>query len=146
MGYQGSAGHKLTRLVTQNFLPAPTQKNAFFAVFIPTSDVNSNYNSLNMRLRRQFDRGFLFDFYYRYSKSIDQLSSEGPGAQTNQTDPARPQNEHGPSDFDTKHYVSVFGLWDLPVFRTRADWIGRAFGGWQRKRILSAPQRVAPPP
>jgi len=91
-----------------------------------------------MQMRRQFSGGLQFNFYYRYSKSIDQLSSEGPGAQTNQTDPARPQNEHGPSDFDTKHYVSVFGLWDLPVFRTRADWIGRAFGGWQINGILSA--------
>src|SRR3989442_6639695 len=91
-----------------------------------------------MQMRRQFSGGLQFNFYYRYSKSIDQLSSEGPGAQTNQTDPARPQNEHGPSDFDTKHYVSVFGLWDLPVFRTRADWIGRGFGGWQIQRGLSA--------
>src|SRR5216684_1881138 len=135
-GYQGSAGHKLTRLVNQNFLQAPNP--AFFAVYIPTSDVNSNYNSLNLRLRRQFDRGLLFDFYYRYSKSIDQLSNEGPGAQTNQTDPARPQNEHGPSDFDTKHSFTVTGLWDLPIFRNRTDWIGKVVGGWQLNGILSA--------
>src|SRR5262249_3158592 len=50
LGYQGSAGHKLTRLVNQNFLQAPTQNNAFFAVYFPTSDVNSNYNALNARL------------------------------------------------------------------------------------------------
>ena len=135
-GYQGSAGHKLTRLVNQNFLQPPSP--SFFAVFIPTSDVNSNYNSLNLRMRRPFDRGLQFDFYYRYSKSIDQLSSEGPGAQTNQTDPARPQNEHGPSDFDTTHYVSISGLWDLPIFRGRSDWVGKVAGGWQINGILSA--------
>src|SRR5712664_664425 len=135
-GYQGSVGHKLTRLVNQNFLQAPNP--AFTAVFIPTSDVNSNYNSLNLRLRRQFDRGFQFDFYYRYSKSIDQLSSEGPGAQTNQTDPARPQNEHGPSDFDVKHSATLTALWDLPIFRGRTDWIGKVVGGWQLNSILSA--------
>jgi outer membrane receptor protein involved in Fe transport len=135
-GYQGSAGHKLTRLVNQNFLQASNP--AFFAVYIPTSDVNSNYNSLNLRMRRQFDRGFQFDFYYRYSKSIDQLSSEGPGAQTNQTDPARPQNEHGPSDFDTKHSFTLTGLWDLPIFRGRNDWMGKVAGGWQINGIFSA--------
>src|SRR5205807_399996 len=85
-GYQGSAGHKLIRLVNQNFLQKPNP--AFFAVFLPTSDVNSNYHALNMQMRRQFSGGLQFNFYYRYSKSIDQLSSEGPGAQTNQTDPA----------------------------------------------------------
>lgn len=136
VGYQGSVGHKLTRLVNQNFLQAPNP--AFFAVYIPTSDVNSNYNSLNMSLRRQFDKGFQFDFFYRYSKSIDQLSNEGPGAQTNQTDPARPQNEHGPSDFDVKHSVTLTGLWDLPIFRGRQDWLGKVIGGWQINGILSA--------
>src|SRR6266702_3804519 len=136
VGYQGSAGHKLTRLVNQNFLQPPNP--AFFAVYLPTSDVNSNYNSLNTRLRRQFDRGFLFDFYYRYSESIDQLSNEGPGAQTNQTDPARPQNEHGPSDFDAKHSFTASALWDLPIYRTRTDWVGKVAGGWQVNAIMSA--------
>src|SRR5216684_3056390 len=135
-GFQGSVGHKLTRLVNQNFLQQPNP--AFFAVYIPTSDVNSNYNALNTRLRRQFSGGFQFDFNYRYSKSIDQLSSEGPGAQTNQTDPARPQNEHGPSDFDTKHSATLTALWDLPIFRGRTDWIGKVVGGWQVNGIFSA--------
>src|SRR3989442_12373197 len=69
---------------------------------------------------------------------MSQQPNEGHGEQTIQPDPARPQNEHGPSDFDTKHYVSVFGLWDLPVFRTRADWIGRGFGGLEINGVLHA--------
>src|SRR5204863_88634 len=85
-----------------------------------------------------FDGGLLFDFYYRYSKSIDQLSNEGPGAQTNQTDPARPQNEHGPSDFDAKHSLTASALWDLPIYRTRTDWVGKVVGGWQVNTIVSA--------
>jgi hypothetical protein len=129
-------GHKLTRLVNQNFLQQPNP--AFFAVYIPTSDVNSNYNALNTRLRRQFSQGFQFDFNYRYSKSIDQLSNEGPGAQTNQTDPAHPQTEHGPSDFDSKHNFSLTSLWDLPFLRTRNDWVGKIAGGWQINGVLSA--------
>jgi hypothetical protein len=136
VGYQGSVGHKLTRLVNQNFLQQPNP--AFYAVYLPTSDVNSNFNALNARLRRQFNHGVLFDVQYRYSKSIDQLSNEGPGAQTNQTDPAHPQTEHGPSDFDSKHYISFTTLWDLPLFRSRTDWAGKLLGGWQINGILSA--------
>jgi len=135
-GYQGSVGHKLTRLVNQNFLQQPNP--AFFAVYLPTSDVNSNFNALNTRLRRQFNNGFLFDLQYRYSKSIDQISNEGPGAQTNQTDPAHPQTEHGPSDFDSKHSVSFSTLWDVPLFRSRHDWVGKILGGWEINGILSA--------
>jgi len=122
-GYQGSVGHKLTRLVNQNFLQKPS--NSWFAVYLPTSDINSNYNAMNLRLRRQFSNGFLFDTQYRYSKSIDQLSNEGPGAVTNQTDPAHPETEHGPSDFDAKHYLNFFTLYDLPFFRDKTHWTGR---------------------
>jgi hypothetical protein len=135
IGYQGSDSHKLTRLVNQNFLQPPSP--SFFAVYIPTSDVNANYNALNLRLRRQFSNGFSFDTQYRYSKSIDQLSNEGPGAVTNQTDPAHPQTEHGPSDFDVKHYVNFFALYNLPFFRNRSNWTGKLLGGWQVDGIMT---------
>jgi Carboxypeptidase regulatory-like domain/TonB dependent receptor len=135
VGYQGSVSHKLTRLVNQNFLQAPNP--SFFAVYIPTSDVNANYNALNTRLRRQFSHGLMFDLQYRYAKSIDQLSNEGPGAVTNQTAPAQPQTEHGPSDFDIKHNVSFFALWDLPVFRDQSTFTGKILGGWQVNGIMT---------
>lgn len=136
LGYQGSAGHKGTRLVNQRFLEPGSP--AFYAVYIPTSDVNSNYNALNVRLRKQLSHGLLFDANYRFSKSIDQLSNEGPGAQTNQTDPAHPQTEHGPSDFDVAHTFSVYALWDLPIFRNQSNFAGRVLGGWQINSILTA--------
>jgi hypothetical protein len=136
VGYQGNAGHKLVRILNQNFI-APVS-SAFFAIFFPTSDENSNFNSLNVHLRRNFTQGFLFDVYYRYSKSIDQLSNEGPGAQTNQTDPAHHQTEYGPSDYDATHYFRLYGLWDLPIFRSRTDWVGKVLGGWQFNSILDA--------
>ncbi len=129
LGYQGSSGHKLIRIVNQNFIFTPTNP-AIFATFFPTPDVNSNFHALNTRLVRRFAQGFEFVFSYRWSKSIDTLSSEGPGFGTNQTFPADLRLERGPSDFDATHQVLFNGLWDLPIFRNRNDWIGRAFGGW----------------
>jgi hypothetical protein len=106
-------------------------------VYIPTSDINANYNALNLRLRRQFSHGLTFDAQYRYAKSIDQLSNEGPGSETNQTDPAHPQTEHGPSDFDVKHNVSFFALWDLPFFRDQSHFTGKVLGGWEINGVMS---------
>src|ERR1700682_71862 len=134
-GYQGSVSHKLTRLVNQNFLQQ--ESPSFFAVYIPTSDINANYNALNLRLRRQFRDGLTFDTQYRYSKSIDQLSNEGPGSVTNQTDPAHPQTEHGPSDFDAKHYLNFYTLYDLPFFRDKSRLTGKVLGGWQINGLLT---------
>jgi hypothetical protein len=139
LGYQGSSSHKLIRLVNQLFVQSVIPANYFaFAVYIPTPDVNSNYNAMNARLTRRFARGFQFDVLYRWAKSIDTLSNEGPGAETNQTFPQDLRQERGPSDFDVRHSLNVSGLWDLPLFRNRRDFIGKAFGGWQIDGILTA--------
>ena len=139
LGYQGSSSHKLIRLVNQLFVQPVIPANYFaFAVFIPTPDVNANYNAMNARLTRRFSRGFQFDILYRWAKSIDTLSNEGPGAETNQTFPQDLRQERGPSDFDVKHNFNVSGLWDIPLFRGRRDFIGKAFGGWQIDGILTA--------
>ena len=135
IGYQGSSGHKGIRLVNQNFLEHGSP--AFFAVYFPTSDVDSNFNSLNVTLRRAFTGGLQFQVYYRYSRSIDQLSNEGPGAPTNQTDPAFPRTEFGPSDFDATHYFSGYVVWEPPIYRSGNDWKHKILGGWQFSSIVS---------
>ena len=139
LGYQGSSSHKLIRLVNQRFIEPVIPANFFaFAVFIPTPDVNANYNAMNARLTRRFSRGFQFDVLYRWAKSIDTLSNEGPGAETNQTFPQDLRQERGPSDFDVRHNLNISGLWDIPLFRNRRDFVGKAFGGWQIDGILTA--------
>ncbi|HEX7177415.1 MAG TPA: carboxypeptidase regulatory-like domain-containing protein [Pyrinomonadaceae bacterium] len=135
LGYQGSSGHKLIRLVNQNFLYP--NNPAFFAVFFPQPDVNSNYNGLNARLVRRFSAGTRFDVYYRFSKSIDTLSNEGPGAESNQTFPQDLRTERGPSDFDVKHYLVTSGVWELPFFRGRRDTLGKVLGGFQLSGIMT---------
>ena len=138
LGYQGSSSHKLIRLVNQRFVQPVIPANFFaFAVFIPTPDVNANYNAMNARLQRRFARGFQFDAVYRWAKSIDTLSNEGPGAQTNQTFPQDLRQERGPSDYDVRHLINVSGLWDLPLFRGRNDFVGKALGGWQIDGIMT---------
>ncbi|MBI3653293.1 MAG: TonB-dependent receptor [Acidobacteria bacterium] len=136
LGYQGSSSHKLTRLVNQNYL----YKNnpAFYAVYFPTPDVNANYNGMNLRLSKSFSRGLQLDAMYRFSKSIDTLSYEGPGFVTNQSYPQDQRFERGPSDYDVRHHFIVSGLWDLPILRGRNDWVGKALGGWQINGIYTA--------
>lgn len=139
LGYQGSSSHKLIRLVNQRQVQPVIPPNYFaFAVYIPTPDVNANYNALNARLTRRFSRGFSFDALYRFAKSIDTLSNEGPGAVTNQTFPQDLSQERGPSDFDVKHSLVISGLWDLPIFRNRRSGLARALGGWQLNGIVTA--------
>ncbi len=136
IGYQGSRTKNLIRLVNQNYIFARTNP-AFFAVYLPTPDVKSDYNALLATLERRFANGFQIQANYRFSKSLDNLSNEGPGFVTNQTFPIENRLERGPSDFDVKHNFNLFGLYDLPFFRKRDDLAGTLLGGFQFSGIVT---------
>ena len=140
--YQGASSHHLIRLLNQNFLypqTAGTQSSYFYAVYMPTPDVNSSYNALNVHVQKQLSRGFALSATYTWSKSIDIRSSEGPGAVTNQTDPVYAQTqEYGPSDFDARHRLTANGLWTLPIFTHGHGILHTALGGWQLGGIWTA--------
>lgn len=139
VGYQGSAGRKLIRLVNERFA-YPNDPGSFFAsgVFFPTPDTTSSYNALIARLTRRLARGFMFDMHYRFAKSIDVTSNEGPGAPTNPTFPLDVREERGPSDYDVRHHFVGSGLWEPPIFRNRRDALGSILGGWQLSGIVTA--------
>jgi hypothetical protein len=162
LGYQGSMGRKLIRTIDLNryypgdsfncvgcvnqkdevqeadangnrVTPRLTGNPNFDRIFFPLPDVNSSYNAMILRVTRQYASGFQIEGNYRWSKSID-TSSFGRGAQ--QSDPSDQRLNRGPSDFDVRHNFILSGLWDIPLFRGRKDFIGKAFGGWQINSIL----------
>jgi hypothetical protein len=143
VGYQATSGRHLVRLLNQNFIyassiPNSTVQAPFYAIYFPEPDTTSSYNALNVRVSRRFAKGLQLDGTYTWSKSIDYLSGEGPGAVTNQTDPANLNTERGPSDFDSRHRFVLSGLWDLPIFSSHKGLLGSIFGGWQLGSILTA--------
>lgn len=136
VGYQGSASRKLVRLVNQRFLfPGG---NVFSNVLFPTPDTTANYNALIARLSRQFSQGVSFDMNYRFAKSIDIVSYDGPGGGTNPTYPLDVRQERGPSDYDVRHNFIASGLWEVPFFRNRKDAVGSLLGGFMVSGILTA--------
>jgi hypothetical protein len=142
VGYQASLGRHLVRLLNQNFLypasnPVTGVSGPFSAIYFPTPDTSSSYNGMNVHLARRFAKGFQLDAVYTWSKSIDYLSAEGPGSQTNQTNPAFLPSEKGPSDYDARHRLTLNGLWEIPVFRSRKGLLGSLLGGWQLGGILT---------
>jgi hypothetical protein len=134
-GYQGSTDHHLIRIVNQNFLYP--NNPAFRPVYFPQPDVNSNYNALNLGLRRSFSAGWGLQANYRWSKSIDQLSNEGPGASSNQTWPQDQRTERGPSDFDATHSFTLAAQYELPWYKNRKSVAGALLGGFQISPILT---------
>lgn len=130
VGYQGSSSHDLLRIKDLIYF-YPIASTEIHNVFTFTPDTEANFNALLTQLQHQFSHGLMINFMYTYSKSIDDVSAEGPGFTTNQTYPIDLATERGPSDFDATHHVGVYGLWNIPIFQNRTDFLGKALGGWQ---------------
>lgn len=136
LGYQGSAGRHFVRILPLH-ITGSSRNNNIGAAYFASPDVNTSFNGMNARLQGRFLRQFNFDINYRYSKSIDTVSFEGPTGATNQSFPVDQREERGPSDFDVRHNISASGLWDIPVFRNKSTWTGKLLGGWQINGIVT---------
>ena len=147
--YEISGGHKIDRLVNLNYLyvqptypnplsPGSTYQPFANGILLMIPDVNSAYDALDARLSHQFNHGLFAQFAYRYSKSIDESSWEGPCACTNETYPQNLLSERGPSDFDITHYFTAVAVYQLPWLKNRHDLLSRAIGGWEFDPIVTA--------
>ena len=136
LGYSGSEGHHIVRLVNQNFLYANNPE--FYAVYFPMPDNNSNYNAGILTFRRPMDHGLQIIFNYRLAKSLDNSSFEGPGFVTNQTWPQNNRLNWGPSDFDVKHSITTAAVWDIPThFHQKNSLLAKIVGGWELSPIVT---------
>jgi outer membrane receptor protein involved in Fe transport len=134
LGYQGSAGHHLTRITNlAEFYPVLNPSVGQIFNFSP--DTNTSFNALTTQVEHRFHHGVSANVQYTFSKSLDQLSAEGPGFVTNQTYPLDDHTERGPSDYDATHNFRAYAVWDLPVFRARNDFMGKVLGGWELNGI-----------
>ena len=115
------------------------------SLFAWTSSGRSNYNALQVMLRRRASHGLTFDFNYTFSKSIDmgsdaervslfQGSFFGTGEIYN---PFSPGLFRAVSDFDATHQINANFVYQLPFGRGQqygANWnpfIDAIAGGWQ---------------
>ena len=99
------------------------------------TDAEQNYNALLVRLNRRFAQGYLVNTEYRFAKSLDTCSSD---SDCRQTYPFDQSTERGPSDYDVRHALKVYGTWQLPFFRDREDLVGTLLGGWDVSGIVTA--------
>jgi hypothetical protein len=100
--------------------------------------VNSNYNSLQVALKKQASHGLLFNVNYTYSHSIDNGSTWHSGATTANgaaagegytSDLTMPGLDRGNSLFDIRHRLVFNYVWQLPG-QNLHGFAGAVLGGW----------------
>ncbi|HEX4322166.1 MAG TPA: TonB-dependent receptor [Acidobacteriaceae bacterium] len=149
VGYVGIIGHHLTDPFWGNQDPAAGVDGPYDSVVgeggvlkITQTESNSNYNALQAVFRQRLTNGFELTANYTYSKSLTDdigfygVSNIGSGQyyQQNAYDMA---SEWGPAGMDTRHNISVTGVYDLPFGRGKmfgSGWnpiVNEALGGWR---------------
>lgn len=108
-----------------------------------TDGDNSNYNALQVGLRRRLYHGVLVSANYQYSHAISDGSNgggEGDGRENNNCRKC----EIASTDFDVRHNFSGSGIWILPFGKGQAflssapPVVNGLLGGWQFSGIVLA--------
>jgi len=109
----------------------------------------SNYNALQVELRRRFSGGLLLQANYTFQKTLDDISPGNAGINSEDQTRVAPfldnQNQHldyGRADFDQTHVFNLNAVYDLPFGKGKyflngsSGAVDRLVGGWQLGGIL----------
>jgi Carboxypeptidase regulatory-like domain/TonB dependent receptor len=167
VGYVGTKGTKLPRFIEGNpavFGPGATENNVdqrrlysgctlaqpspcnFASVGLISGIANSNYNALEMSLKKRFSHGLSMLASYTLSKTIDDVSSfniTGSASQSVAGENDLAQNpfdlgaERGRSMFDARNRFVFSYAWNLPFWKHADNWYQYALGDWQLNGITT---------
>ncbi len=130
--YYGFKGPACNNPLGVGFCPGSALNNQATSMFAWSSIGKSNYNGLQVSLRKQMSNGLQFDVNYTFSKSLDYTSNAtrlGYSSSTNVGAPGSrlanafsPASRYAVSDFDATHQINANWIAELPFGK------GRRFG------------------
>ncbi len=100
-----------------------------------TSNGNSNYHAGFLSVRKQLSRGLLFQVNYTYSHSFDTVGFTQENVFISPSDNFNPHRDYGPSQFDRRHTLNLFYVYELPFgkghyFGGTNNTLDKIIGGW----------------
>ncbi len=134
IGYNGSKGTHLDLVEAPNRTATGVVNPAVQPFLFESSEGNSIYHGLSVRVRKRLQGGIAVSGVYVYSKSIDDASSIGGGAVVVAQNAADIAAERGLSSFDQRHKFTGTWIYELPFgegkkYLQTGAW-SRVLGGW----------------
>jgi hypothetical protein len=123
------------------FFPAsgPLRNPAFGRIGIRTTDFNSFFHALTLRLERRLATSLQLEANYTWGKAIDESSSSTQTDFDNSDRMPQPYNirlQRGPADFDVRQTLNATASWLLPSPRRGLE--RHLLGGWQVHGVVQA--------
>ena len=143
--YVGTWGRKLLGVINLNTFDGRTAGAGFNStrvnpavnnINLRTNGFNSNYNALQVTLRKSYSYGLQFQANYTYAKALDEISDtftpRGVALNLNPQNSLNTGLDYGPADFNVKHRFVFSTNYDLPFFKSN-----RWLGGWSASGIVT---------
>jgi hypothetical protein len=140
LSYNGTTGHHLpmqynlnNKLATKVISGEMTYNPKLSSIGWYEDSANSNFNALSAELQHQFAQSFQVDAQYRWSKAMDNSSNgyDKPDYQF------LPGYNWGPSKWDVRNTIKLWGLWSPVIFRGQNNWLEKVAGGWSFSGIMN---------
>jgi hypothetical protein len=92
-------------------------------------DGSSNFNSLQVTVRKQFSRGLTMQAAYTWSKTLTDLSNISANPTANSNNASNLAQQYGTATFVRPQRFVISYSYDLP-FRMRSGFVGKLTEGW----------------
>ncbi len=122
--YVGTAGRRL--------LHTQTLFDPF--VRLTTNEGRSDYRALQVQFDRRYRAGLTSFVSYTWARSLDNVSEDS--ARNVLLTSANPEQDRGPSDFDTRHQFTGFVAYELPALLS-SGWGNRLTRDWSVDSIFN---------
>lgn len=139
VGYVGRIGLYLQRERNINQLPGTLQANpgvnpdalrpykGFGVIRLSENAGRSEYNGLQISVRRRFQKGLGFGVTYTFSKLTDDASNR----RERLFNAYEARSFRGISSDDRTHVFNIHYIYELPFWRTQNTFLKKMLGGWQ---------------
>lgn len=109
--------------------------------FLLTNGGTSNYNALQLELRRRLSNGLLVQGSYTFSKSLTDQYANASNALVQPTTIRDNHADYGASPFDIRHGFKVNYVWELPFgpgrkFLSGGGILGKLLEGWESDGVI----------
>ncbi|HWB85850.1 MAG TPA: carboxypeptidase regulatory-like domain-containing protein [Bryobacteraceae bacterium] len=136
INYVGSAGHHLLDTYNANRYAGDLLDGlfnginpSFGSIRVVESATNSIYHGGTIRVRRDFQNGFLLQGVYTFGKSIGEI--DDGSVSNNYMDANNHSIDRSVTSFDVPQQLSLVGVWQLPFLRSGKSLAAKVLGGWQ---------------
>jgi hypothetical protein len=140
LGYNGSTGHHLpmqtnlnNKLATKVIAGEMSYNPKLNFIDWYEDSANSNFNALQAELQHQFAHSFQVDAQYKWSRAMDSASN----AYGTPDYEFLPGYNWGPSLWDSRNAIKLWGLWSPVIFHGEHNWMEKVAGGWSFSAIMN---------